>query len=425
MFNHHRHGNFRIVIGGKADKNAVIGDVFAQLGRAGFGAGVHHAVFEVSGETAGGEALHAGFHRVEGRGADFHHVFRLRAAHSQYAAAVVGFHSLQEVSLTVLAAGDQRGDIIGQLQRRVELVGLTEGRPGSLILSGGVFRKGAGPVADLNAGGLAQTKGGKIFPQGVHLHAVAHLREKVVTGVGDGLCNILKTMTGVIPASGVAAGGVAGIVPDSGVPDFFGQDCGSGLQSGYGSQGLEGGAGGIGAHGGPVQLGAAGVLIQGVDILRIGFQLKGGVGGQGQYLAGTHLHHRGGRAAGLVVVLGIHFGDGGGQGVLRGCLKAEIQRQLHGAAGLRLRFIVFSGDFPLAVGGQHPGSVLSVEVFLEGPFRAAVAHNGVPGIILIGGILLILGVHGAHDAQHMSGIGRQILPGRGGDHLGAQIISVV
>lgn len=74
----------------------------------------------------------------------------------------------------VLSAGDQRGDVIGQLQGGVKLICLTVGRPRSLIAAALVGGLTAGFLADLNAGRLTETQGGVVFVQGVQPHAVAH-----------------------------------------------------------------------------------------------------------------------------------------------------------------------------------------------------------------------------------------------------------
>lgn len=50
--------------------------------------------------------------------------------------AVIGLDGLEQVGLAALAAGDQGGNIVGQLQRGIELVGLAVCGPGGQILAG-------------------------------------------------------------------------------------------------------------------------------------------------------------------------------------------------------------------------------------------------------------------------------------------------
>ena len=92
--------------------------------------------------------------------------------------------------VTFSAAG-QGSDIVGQLQRCIKLVGLPERCPGGLVLPLRVFRQRAGIIADFDAGFFAQAKSGQVFPQLLHAQAVAHFADEVVTGIGDGLCDVL------------------------------------------------------------------------------------------------------------------------------------------------------------------------------------------------------------------------------------------
>ena len=425
------HGDLRVVVGGEADEQAVLRLVAAQLGGAGLGAGGDHAAAEgvVHGAAGLGVAQHALLHRLQRGGGDGDGADRLGAAHRQDLRAVIGLDGLEQVGLQQLPAGDQGGDIVGDLQGGVVLVALAEGRPGGPVLALRVLRQGAGVVADLDAGGPPQAEGVQVLQEGVHPQAVAHLREEVVAGLGDGLRHVQAAVVAA-GAVDVAAGGVVGVVPSVRAAETLrGGGDGPLLQRRHGGEGLEGGAGGVMALGGPVVEGPAGVGVQGGVDRRLaeGGQVIGGIGGHGQHLPGVDVQHHGG-AAPLVVGVGpVHLLDGGRQGVLHRLLQVQVHRQLHGGAGHRLGGVVLAGDLAVLVHGHHPDAVGAPEVVLEGGLRAAAADLVVHGVALVrqGAPVVVSGGDVAHIPQDMGGIGRLVLPDGGGRDLGAGVGAVV
>ena len=268
----------------------------------------------------------------------------------------------------VLSAGDQRGDVIGQLQGGVKLICLTVGRPRSLIAAALVGGLTAGFLADLNAGRLTETQGGVVFVQGVQPHAVAHFGEVIVAGIGDGGGGVDLAVAAVLPAPGTAVPCGAGVLPVAGIEQSFRGGSGTGFQCGHSSGGLQGGAGGVGAGGGAVEHGSGGVRGKLGIVLPPCGKVKGGIGGKRENFAGTHLDHGGGRTPAVQMVFLVQLGYFSGQSVLHRLLELEIHCQLHGIAGAGLYTIIFTGDLSVAVDGDHPLAVRTPEVVLKGGF---------------------------------------------------------
>ena len=191
------------------------------LGGAGLGPGGDHAVPEIGGEGALYQALHALLHRPEVFVADVDFVDGLRVPHGYDLRIVIGLGGFQQMGLTVLPAGNQGGDIVGQLEGGVELVGLAETRPRGLVLALGVLRQESGGLGNLNARLFPQAELDQIFPKPLHFQAVAHFGEKVVAGVGDGPGDVQVPVARALPAVGVAVGLVPRIAPGAGVLDFL------------------------------------------------------------------------------------------------------------------------------------------------------------------------------------------------------------
>ena len=322
----------------------------------------------------------------------------------------------------VLSAGDQRGDVIGQLQGGVKLICLTVGRPRSLIAAALVGGLTAGFLADLNAGRLTETQSGVVFVQGVQPHAVAHLH-KIVAGIGDGGGGVDLAVAAVLPAPGTAVPCGAGVLPVAGIEQSFRGGSGAGFQRGHSSGGLQGGAGGVGAGGGAVEHGGGGVRGKLGIVLPPCGKVKGGVGGKRENLAGTHLDHGGGRAPAVQPILGVQGFHGGGQSVLHRLLKVQVYRQLHGVAGAGLYAIVFAGDLPVAVDGDHLLSIRAPEVLLKGGLHAGEADGIVHFVALCLQLVRIVG-NTAHRAENMGGVGGAVGPGGGADDAGAAEVTV-
>ena len=197
------------------------------------------------------------------------------------------------------------------------------------------------------------------------------------------------------------------------------------MQSGYGHQRLEGGGGHVGALGGPVQQGIGGVCQQGIILRAVVGGIVGGIGGQGQHLAGAHLDHGGAGAPGLVAVLGVHVRHGLGQGLLHRLLEGEVDGQLHGVAGLGGLFVVLAGDLAGGVGGDDALAVRAPEVLLKGGLHAEAADAVVAAVsLLFQGIIFFL-IDEGDGAQKLGGVGSLVLPDGGGGDLGAGVVSVV
>ena len=316
------------------------------------------------------------------------------------------------MGLIVVAAAHQRGDVVGQLQRGEQVIGLADGGGQGLavgplqLMCLGVLRRGqrAPAVADLNAGGAPQTELGGVIVDGLDAGQAAHLIKEVVARHGNGLADVDPPM-GIAqrphpaPGLGILVEGIHALVLNDG---GGGDD--AGLQRRHGGEQLKGGAGGVGAVHGTVEHGQPLVGQQLVVVLPEGGGIVGGVGGQGQHAAGAHLHHGGG-AAPLVAVLVDHALNGGGQRVLRGGLQIQIQRQRHGTAGVGLLDIDLAGDLPLVVGGHQTGAVLTPQPVLKGLFHAAFSHQRVHGIALFPVFRPVLGVDAGDAAQNVGGIG--------------------
>ena len=320
----------------------------------------------------------------------------------------------------MLAAAHQRGDVVGQLQGGEQVIGLADGGGQGLavrplqIVGLGVLRRGQRTlaVADLDAGGAAQTELRGVIVNGLDAGQTAHLIKEVVAGHGNGVTDIDAAM-GIAqrphpaPGLGILVEGVHALVLNDG---GGGDD--AGLQRRHGGVHLEGGAGRVGAVDGAVEHGQPLVLQQLVVALGEGGQVKGGVGGQRQHLAGAHLHHSG-SAAPLIAVLVDHALDGVGQRVLGGGLQVKIQRQRHGAAGLRLLYIELAGDLALFIGGYQPGAVVAVEPVLKGTLHAAFTHQSVHRVALCLIFRPILRVNAGDAAQNVGGVGGVVLPDGG------------
>ena len=361
--------------------------------------------------------MHARRHGTDCGIGHFHSVQRRLVIDVHQIAVVIGLDAFEQMSLIVLAAAHQRGDVIGQLQRREQVIGLADGggqrlavRPFQAV-GFGVFRGGqrAAAVADLNAGGATQAELLGVVVDGLDAGQTAHLIEKVVARNGDGLTYVHAAVGISQPPDpalglGIFVEGIHALVLNGG---GGGDD--AGFQRGHRRDHFKGGAGGIGAVNGPVEHGQAVVGQQGVVVPAEGGQVKAGVGGQCQHLAGAHLDH-GGCAAPLVAVLVDHALDGGGESRLGGGLQIQIQRQGHGVAGLWLVNVHFAGGFALVVGGDQAGAVLSPQPLLKGLFRAALAHQRIHGIPLVPVIWPVLGVNAGDAAQNVGGGGGSVLP---------------
>ena len=321
------------------------------------------------------------------------------------------------MGLIVVAAAHQRSDVVGQLQGGEQVIGLADGggqglAVGPLQLMGlGVFRRGqrALAVADLDAGGAAQTELGGVIVDGLNAGQTAHLVKEVVARHGDGLADVhppvgIAQRPHPAPGLGILVEGIHALVLNDG---GGGDD--AGFQRRHGGDHLESGAGGVGAVHGTVEHGQPLVGQQLVVVPAKGGGNERGIGGQRQHAAGAHLHHGGG-AAPLVAVLVDHALDGGGQRVLRGGLQVQIQRQRHGTAGLGLLDVGLAGDLPLVVGGHQTGAVLTPQPVLKGLFHAAFAHQRVHGVALFPVFRPILGVDAGDAAQNVGGIGGVIGP---------------
>ena len=316
----------------------------------------------------------------------------------------------------VCAAGHQRGNVVGQLERGVLLIGLTEGRPGRLVLPGLVDGLTAGALADLNAGGFPQTEGGVILVEGVQPHAVAHFHEIGVAGVGDGAGGVDPAVTAVVPAIGWDFPSRAGVHPVTGVEHRFRGGGDAGLQRRHSGGGLQGGAGSVRGGGGSVEQRLGGVGREFGEVLPVGGKVVGGVGGQRQHLTGAHFDDGGAGAPAVQPVPFIQLCHFGGQRILHRLLKIQIQRQFHRVAGARLCFIVFAGDFAVTVDGGDPLAVGAPEVLLKGGLRAGDA-DGVAGPVAF--FFQFVGIvgDGTHQPQHMGGVSGFVGAGGGAADL--------
>ena len=162
------------------------------------------------------------------------------------------------------------------------------------------------------------------------------------------------------------------------------------------------------------------------DVLAVGGQAEGGVGGGGQHVPVVHVQHHAGRTLHLFTG---QFGDGIGQHVLYRPLQVQVDGEDHvvsrfgvGEPGLGHHL---SAGVPLQ--GPHAGG--APEIVLKGPLRPLLAHGVVHLIVrlpvpvdvrrLIVGRPLVR-VDGGHPAQEVGGVGGVILAGGGGldDHAG-------
>ena len=176
---------------------------------------------------------------------------------------------------------------------------------------------------------------------------------------------------------------VAVIGVDTAILNDGGRRDDAALQRRHGGTHLEGGAGGVGALCGPVEHGQPLVGHQILVVLIERGQIVGGVAGQRQHLAAAHADH-GGRAAAFVAVLVDHAGNRLGQRPLHIGLQVDVQRQRHGAAGLRLPCVQLAGELAVLVGGDEPPAVRAPQVLLEGLLHAVLAHKVVHGVPLVG-----------------------------------------
>ena len=208
--------------------------------------------------------MHAPGHSAQRSIGHFDCIYRLVVVHVQKPRVVVGLDVLQQMSLIVIAAAHQRGHVVGQLQRREQVVGLADGGGNGLAvgpllivafrpLGGGQHAAG---VADLNAGGLPQPELGGVAVQCPDTGEPSHLIEKVVAGVGDGLRHIDASVGGagltVDPAHGLR---ILVIGVDTAVLDDGGRRDDAALQCRHRRHHLECGAWGINALGGAVEHG--------------------------------------------------------------------------------------------------------------------------------------------------------------------------
>ena len=181
-------------------------------------------------------------------------------------------------------------------------------------------------------------------------------------------------------------------------------------QASHGGDHLKDGAGGVHALGGPVQQRLGGVGEQVVVVLRVGGQVVGGIGGQGQHPAAHVHHHR--RGAGGVRQPGHEVP----QQLLGVGLELAVQGEHHMVARLGLGLPLLAHHRPVLVGLQQPGAAGAVEVGLKGQFHPVLAHIGVHGVVqgLVGGPLL--GADEADAAQHMGRRLGVVHPVGGGDN---------
>ena len=242
----------------------------------------------------------------------------------------------------MIAAADESGHIVGQLQGGEQVIGLTDGGGDGLAVGPGfadffgVFGAGqhAVGVADLDARAAAQAKLTGVVVQPLDACKPAHLIEKVVARHRDGLAHVhgsVGAAGGIIdPASGLGEliVGVNAPVHNSG-----GGSDNAGLQGRHRGAELEGGAGGVGAVGGAVKHGQGGILAPGVVHLVPLAQVVGGIAGQGQHLPGAHADHCRRAAPGHAIAFR-HGLDGGRQGILGGFLQVQVDGQGHGVARL-------------------------------------------------------------------------------------------
>ena len=324
----------------------------------------------------------------------------------------------------MVAAADQGGHIVCQLQGGKEVIGLADGGGNGLAVGPGladllgVLGTGQHPlgVADLNARAAAQAELAGVVVQPPNAREPPHLVEEVVAGHGDGLGHIHRPVGaagGVIdPALGL---GELVVGVDAPVHNGGGGGDHPGFQPRHGGAELKGGAGGIGAVGGPVEHGQGGIFAPAVVHLVPLAQVVGGVAGQGQHLPGAHADDRRRAAPGHAVSAG-HGLDGGGQGVLGHLLQVDVNGQGHGVAGLGLLGVKLAGNLAVFVGGHQLHAVYAVEILLKGLLHAALSHQVVHGVVAVVLVFFVpvLGEDAAHPAQDVGGIGGVIHPLAGG-----------
>ncbi len=160
------------------------------------------------------------------------------------------------------------------------------------------------------------------------------------------------------------------------------------------------------------------VVLQFVEILPEGGQVKGGIRGQGQHAA-AHVHHRRRHALdGLQLPVLPHLpllaGGVFGQQVLRGGLEGEVQGEHHVVSRLRYLAPLLADHVAVLVLDNAPGAVDAVEGLLKGQLHPILAHGGVHGVAqFLIAFRLLAGDDGPGVAQHVGGVAGLVFPGGG------------
>ena len=382
-----------------------------------------------------GQVVHPLLYRRQVLGVDVNLMAEHRLEGVEHLAVIAGLHLFEQVHLIVVAAVDQGGHIVCQLEGGKLVVLLPDGGVHGLTVIPGLPEEGGGirpghiafGFGQLYAGVLPQAKQVGVLDQGGNPRAPAHVIEEDVARVLDGVGHILHPVVaagaGVNPASGAHVG-VIGVHAGTRHGGVGGDD--AAVQSGNGGDHLKCGAGGKQAGGGVVYQRPVGVVKQVVVGLPVGGGVIGGIGGHGEHAPG-HIHHHSGGLAWILQLL-----HELGQQILCHPLQADVKGEHHIAAGGWLQgfaglFVCLPADiddFARLVGFNLAYTAFAVEIILEGGFHPGTAHNGIHGVALVQIFLEALLGDAAHIAQDMGGVGGVVLPGGDGvnDHAGEGVL---
>ena len=415
MLHHHGDGDLRVVVGREADQHGVgLAVYLSHLGGARLGAHLHRQAGKGASDAAlVGHQIHAVLDRLQVLLADVHAVQQLGLILIDHLREVAGLDVLEDVGGVPVAAVDQSGNVVGQLERGDLGIALADGGGeqvaavpgGAQLLAGLGTGHPAAVPAQLKAGALPQAEHGGVLADEVDAQPVAHGVEVDVAGVLDGVGHVLHAVAAavleVVPAGGVVvAVGVLlplGVPEAAGVQDFLRGGHQSLLEGRHTHNHLEGGARGVQAVDGPVVEGLQGVvegLIVEGGVAVNGGQVVGGVGGHGQYASG-HVGHHHGAALG---VLRLQALNAVGQGPLGRLLEADVNGQAHIAPRLRLQRLaglavgkpVLGDNLAVCIGVDGPLSRSALQVGLKGQLHAVLAH-GVVHLVSVD-VLIVLPV---------------------------------